>query len=613
MILTLKDANVLDEQEDVLENVNLVDQEKANRNTENRINRTGYTAFDEPEYDAFGRFKKKSVLSKYDEEINGLKKEAFRIGQDESKRLEQLEEIKKSIAKERGEVSLEIPKYKVASEYYTEEELITFKKPKKAKKSSKKSAKTTDDEPITADSLMALAGDRNGDDEDHGSRNRRHQRRQVEVEEEPVDEAFLEHQNLLQNAIKSKLNEKSSDRKPSKASSDKDLSHKSKRVKTENGVEQKKERHVSSDEEISEEEGFQIPDEEIYGLALEEDDLQRELMSSLDKVRKLKQKERDEAEALKELSETVQILNEDEIKAESSRTAPNGPGEENIVINSTAEFCRNLGDLNSLKYEHEEELLEQFENDLKEEEEEGADDDMEIDDDEPHSGYKETVRSKWNEVDFRSDQPRTADLAESKPILEEEPDVSYGLAGALKLAMKKGYLDKEIKKGNISAKASLLEAKNYTIEEKFHDDKIGRRERYSGALSEFKEKSNYRPDVKLEYNDDSGRQLNAKEAFRVLSHKFHGKGPGKNKIDKRMKKLQQETVSIFFNSQRFQTVKSLHSKTHLSFHHPKQKLKSMTSIDTPLGTTRMLQEKQKELNTPYVILSANQNQLSKKS
>lgn len=62
------------------------------------------------------------------------------------------------------------------------------------------------------------------------------------------------------------------------------------------------------------------------------------------------------------------------------------------------------------------------------------------------------------------------------------------------------------------------------------------------------------------------------------------KGPGKNKIDKRMKKMQQE-----------------------------QKLKSMTSIDTPLGTTRLLQEKQKELNVPYVILSANQNVLSKKT
>lgn len=564
VILTLKDANVLDEQEDVLENVSLVDHEKASRNSENRTNRSGYSAFDEPEYDAFGRFKKKSVLSKYDEEINGLKKEAFRIGQDESKRLEQLEEIKKSIAKERGEVSLEIPKYKVASEYYTEEELITFKKPKKTKKSSKKSgAKQADDGPITADSLMPLDADLNGQqDEDHGSRNRR--RRPVEVEDDLVDEAFLEHQNQLQNAIKIKLKDKNSDRRSSRPdkssdksadksadkSSDKDLSHKSKRAKTESSVEVKKERHpASSDEEMDEEEdeGFQIPDEEIYGAALEEDDLQRELMQSLDKVRKLKQKERSEAEALEKLSETVKILNEDEIKAESSRAAPNGDGEENFVINSTAEFCRNLGDLNSLKYDREEELLEQFENDLKEEADEGDhEDDMEIDDDEPHSGYKEQVRSKWNEVDFRSDVPRTGDLAESKPILEEEPDVSHGLAGALQLAMKKGYLDKEIKKGNISAKTSSLLAKNYTIEEKFHDDKIGRRERYSGALSEFKEKSNYRPDVKLEYNDDTGRTLNAKEAFRVLSHKFHGKGPGKNKIDKRMKKLQQETVSGFF-------------------------------------------------------------------
>jgi len=30
--------------------------------------------------------------------------------------------------------------------------------------------------------------------------------------------------------------------------------------------------------------------------------------------------------------------------------------------------------------------------------------------------------------------------------------------------------------------------------------------------------------------------------FRYLSHKFHGKGPGKNKIEKRIKKAEQEAV-----------------------------------------------------------------------
>ena len=80
------------------------------------------------------------------------------------------------------------------------------------------------------------------------------------------------------------------------------------------------------------------------------------------------------------------------------------------------------------------------------------------------------------------------------------------------------------------------------------DDKFSRRDRFhSGPLNDFKEKDNYKPNVKLEYIDDSGRLLNEKEAFRYLSHKFHGKGPGKNKIEKRLKKSEQEGVSAVWN------------------------------------------------------------------
>lgn len=62
------------------------------------------------------------------------------------------------------------------------------------------------------------------------------------------------------------------------------------------------------------------------------------------------------------------------------------------------------------------------------------------------------------------------------------------------------------------------------------DDKFGRRDRFNGPTSEFKEKDGFKPNVKLEYIDDDGHVLSAKEAFRYLSHKFHGKGPGKNKV-----------------------------------------------------------------------------------
>lgn len=64
-------------------------------------------------------------------------------------------------------------------------------------------------------------------------------------------------------------------------------------------------------------------------------------------------------------------------------------------------------------------------------------------------------------------------------------------------------------------------------------------------MQEFREKDGYNPDFKLDYVDEKGRMMNQKEAFRYLSHKFHGKGPGKNKIDKRMKKMEQESVCLY--------------------------------------------------------------------
>lgn len=76
------------------------------------------------------------------------------------------------------------------------------------------------------------------------------------------------------------------------------------------------------------------------------------------------------------------------------------------------------------------------------------------------------------------------------------------------------------------------------------------RDRYCGPIQDFKEKETFKPNVKLEYIDDDGHILNSKEAFRYLSHKFHGKGPGKNKVEKRIKKGIQEQVicDVFFNN-----------------------------------------------------------------
>lgn len=50
----------------------------------------------------------------------------------------------------------------------------------------------------------------------------------------------------------------------------------------------------------------------------------------------------------------------------------------------------------------------------------------------------------------------------------------------------------------------------------------------------------YKPDVQLKYVDEHGRLMNQKEAFKHLSHQFHGKGSGKMKTEKHLKKIEEE-------------------------------------------------------------------------
>lgn len=50
----------------------------------------------------------------------------------------------------------------------------------------------------------------------------------------------------------------------------------------------------------------------------------------------------------------------------------------------------------------------------------------------------------------------------------------------------------------------------------------------------------YKPSVELKYIDDFGRSMNQKEAFKHLSHQFHGKGSGKQKTEKMLKKIEDE-------------------------------------------------------------------------
>lgn len=169
------------------------------------------------------------------------------------------------------------------------------------------------------------------------------------------------------------------------------------------------------------------------------------------------------------------------------------------------------------------------------------------------------------------------ELPGTSSVLEE--DTSRSLAAVLKLARTKGYIDKEtkIRKPTNALSASQrarLAIKTYMIDEKKgSDDRRDFRGSRVSQLRVVKEPEDYKPEINLEYSDDSGRKLDTKEAFKHLCYRFHGKGPGKNKIDRRLKKQELE-----------------------------RKMKQALTTDVPSSAALMI-SKQEELKTPYIVLS----------
>lgn len=155
--------------------------------------------------------------------------------------------------------------------------------------------------------------------------------------------------------------------------------------------------------------------------------------------------------------------------------------------------------------------------------------------------------------------------------LEEEEDMSgQGIAGTLAMLRKRDLIanpasedlaEKERRRENFLAEKQHLvdDYDRKAREQREADRRSGRwdkmsnrereeqarrqndqREQYIARLLAEKFSKEYRPDVQLRYNDEYGRSMNQKEAFKHLSHMFHGKGSGKQKTEKRLKKIEDE-------------------------------------------------------------------------
>lgn len=104
-----------------------------------------------------------------------------------------------------------------------------------------------------------------------------------------------------------------------------------------------------------------------------------------------------------------------------------------------------------------------------------------------------------------------------------------------------------------------------------YENRLREQQEARAQLELFKD---YKPDVEIVYYDEYGRVLTPKESWKALSHKFHGKGSGKMKTEKRLKKIAEE-----------------------------KKQAAMASGDTPLSMNRAFQIRQEKTGQAHFVLS----------
>src|SRR5579862_3912269 len=171
-------------------------------------------------------------------------------------------------------------------------------------------------------------------------------------------------------------------------------------------------------------------------------------------------------------------------------------------------------------------------------------------------------------IDRDSSVPASADITSTG--LEAEATLSKGVGATLAMLSQRGLIkpsdssnlntlhrerqkflaEKQRREAEAEKKARLQRERDRTSGKL---DRMSAREREEHARWENKHRDQaesrqmadifnreYKPDVELKYVDEFGRSMNQKEAFKHLSHQFHGKGSGKQKTEKMLKKIEDE-------------------------------------------------------------------------
>ncbi|CAK3987849.1 related to DNA binding SART-1 [Lecanosticta acicola] len=283
-------------------------------------------------------------------------------------------------------------------------------------------------------------------------------------------------------------------------------------------------------------------------LEFDDDDLQAKLAEQRRQALK-KRKKTDASELARQLREEMAV----------DEPVPEDGG---LIIDETSEFVANLKRPEEEEEERARKSAPSASPAVKDEDEDG-------DTNMNQQSYADVEDEEDRAARIKRETSTPADIT-ATGLEEEETVTGQGVGAMMSMLRKRGFVGKD-DSGALTEKeqkrAEFLETKKHLIEEydrqareqREADRQSGRfakmsnrerdnlarqqneqREQYISRLLADKFNKEYKPDVKLRYNDEYGREMNQKEAFKHLSHMFHGKGSGKQKTEKRLKKIEDE-------------------------------------------------------------------------
>lgn len=512
-ILTLKDSRILDNEEDELQNVEMAEAEATKKRNDLKIKKRDYTGYDDEEFVDGKQGMKRSILSKYDEELEGSQEMGFRLGSAVKSKKETQEEGKHAAAAAVNKALLSIDYDKnIETGDYLKEGDVGFKRPKTKKKRSSRRA--------PAETELTDANEMDVDQKPIIPRLR-------DLDVNFVDDDEL--QAALARSRKMKL------RKATKLSPEelaKKIAAQRSKEEDEDMVVDRTESRDDANPEAASTEGLTFDDTSEFVRSVGNNPI----------VVKKEPKEIIPAPA----SSSRQ-------QRSVSRDVSMAPGDEALEELEAGEVA--IKDEEEDDYDMD--MLNAIEDVLKTTEAEGATAD-------------DGVGGTSSEQTFNSGMASTLNILRQQGILSA-PSADGKDRERTQLQRDLWLADQRRRVAQREMERLQSRGGNRDQAQREYENRIREQQEARENLESFK---NYKPDVNIVYYDEYGRSLTPKEAWKALSHKFHGKGSGKMKTEKRLKKIAEE-----------------------------QKKAAMVSGDTPLSMNKAFLQRQEKAGQAHFVLS----------